>query len=433
MNTLLVNANKVNFFKDMHVKIDTNVNTGYGKDTDKNGYANIKYRELIQKLTATLSLTLLSFGWGSTVNAAQQQIALVGTWTSIPDAPLVQKPEKASEGLYQLQVNADGTLTPVKVLQMKSPSWVVKSKDGRFAYTTNEENEGAVTALSVQNGKVEVLNTVNSHGGHPTHASISLDGKFLFVSNYSAFDKGRGGVAVLPILPNGYLGEMVQNIVFAEGSGHVKGRQDSGHAHSTTFSPDGKYLYASDLGNDKVYAFRYNPSKPQPLEADKSRDVSFKHGSGPRHMVFSPNGKQAYITAEMRSEIVTFNVQDGHLKKVAELKLVHEDKTPEFKSASGIILSPNGKYVIAANRGADNKLLVFKIQQNGLLGQPQVYKANGIEPRAFSFDESGKYLYVTNVYSNNISLFRFDTKNGSLKPLGDAAKISTPTDIKFFQ
>ncbi|HEO1783040.1 TPA: lactonase family protein [Acinetobacter baumannii] len=412
--------------------MDTDVNTGYGKDTDKNGYANIKYRELIQKLTATLSLTLLSFGWGSTVNAAQQQIALVGTWTSIPDAPLVQKPEKASEGLYQLQVNADGTLTPVKILQMKSPSWVVKSKDGRFAYTTNEENEGAVTALSVQNGKVEVLNTVNSHGGHPTHASISLDGKFLFVSNYSAFDKGRGGVAVLSILPNGHLGEMVQNIVFAEGSGHVKGRQDSGHAHSTTFSPDGKYLYASDLGNDKVYAFRYNPSKPQPLEADKSRDVSFKHGSGPRHMVFSPNGKQAYITAEMRSEIVTFNVQDGHLKKVAELKLVHEDKTPEFKSASGIILSPNGKYVIAANRGADNKLLVFKIQQNGLLGQPQVYKANGIEPRAFSFDESGKYLYVTNVYSNNISLFRFDTKNGSLKPLGDAAKISTPTDIKFF-
>lgn len=62
------------------------------------------------------------------------------------------------------------------------------------------------------------------------------------------------------------------------------------------FSPDGKYLYASDLGNDKVYAFRYNPSKPQPLEADKSRDVSFKHGSGPRHMVFSPNGKQVQDT-----------------------------------------------------------------------------------------------------------------------------------------
>lgn len=412
----------------MPVKKDTCVEIKENRDNEP----NVKYRGLIQKLTTTLSVTFLSLGWGNTVNAADRQIALVGTWTSIPNAPLVQKPKQASEGLYQLQVNSDGTLTPVKVLKMKSPSWIVKSKDDRFAYTTNEENSGEVTALSVQNGKVEVLNTVDSHGGHPTHASISLDGKFLFVSNYSAFDKGRGGVAVLPILPNGHLGEMVQNIVFAEGSGHVKGRQESGHAHSTTFSPDGKYLYASDLGNDKIYTFRYNPSKTQPLEADSSRDVTFVHGSGPRHMVFSTNGKHAYITAEMRSEIVAFNVQDGHLKKIAELKLVHEDKTPEFKSASGIILSPDGKYVIAANRGADNKLLVFKIQQNGLLGQPVVYKANGIEPRAFSFDATGKYLYVTNVYSNNISLFRFDAKSGSLKPAGDAAKISTPTDIKFF-
>ncbi|WP_418142132.1 lactonase family protein [Acinetobacter nosocomialis] len=412
----------------MPVEKDTCVEIRDSKVND----TNIKYRGLIQKLTATLSLSFLSLGWGSTVNAAEQQIALVGTWTSIPDAPLVQKPEKASEGLYQLQVNADGILTPVKVLKMKSPSWIVKSKDGRFAYTTNEENLGEVTALSVQNGKVEVLNTVNSHGGHPTHASISLDGKFLFVSNYSAFDKGRGGVAVFPILPNGHLGEMVQNIVFSEGSGHVKGRQESGHAHSTTFSPDGKYLYASDLGNDKVYVFRYNPNKTQPLEADNSRDVTFNHGSGPRHMVFSSDGKHAYVTAEMRSEIVTFNVQDGYLKKTAELKLVHEDKTPEFKSASGIILSPDGKYVIAANRGSDNKLLVFKIQENGLLAQPTVYKANGIEPRAFSFDATGKYLYVTNVFTNNISLFRFDAKNGTLKSVGDAAKISTPTDIKFF-
>lgn len=158
------------------------------------------------------------------------------------------------------------------------------------------------------------MNTVNSHGGHPTHASISLDGKFLFVSNYSAFDKGRGGVAVLPILPNGHLGEMVQNIVLRRVLVMLKGVRIV-PCPFDNFSPDGKYLYASDLGNDKVYAFRYNPSKPQPLEADKSRDVSFKHGSGPRHMVFSPNGKQAYITAEMRSEIVTFNVQDGHLKK----------------------------------------------------------------------------------------------------------------------
>ncbi len=104
-------------------------------------------------------------------NAAEHhQIALVGTWTSIPDAPLEQKPDHPSEGLYRLKVNADGTLTPLDVIKMKSPSWIVKSHDGRFAYTTNEENAGAVTALSIdKSGQVKVLNAVDSHGQQPTH------------------------------------------------------------------------------------------------------------------------------------------------------------------------------------------------------------------------------------------------------------------------
>ncbi|WP_241164906.1 hypothetical protein [Serratia marcescens] len=44
-------------------------------------------------------------------NREQHQIALVGTWTHIPDAPAVQKPIRRSEGLYRLAVNGDGTLT----------------------------------------------------------------------------------------------------------------------------------------------------------------------------------------------------------------------------------------------------------------------------------------------------------------------------------
>lgn len=413
------------------MEMQTYIDIQRDKDLYTNLYKNVKRGNLIKTLIATCSLSVLSLGMYATAHAVQQQTALVGTWTSIPDAPLVQKPNQASEGLYQLQVNDDGTLKPINVFKMKSPSWIEKSKDGRFAYVTNEENIGAVTALSIQQGQVKVLNTVDSHGGHPTHASISLDGKFLFVSNYSAFDKGRGGISIFPILPNGQLGEQVQSIVFSEGSGLVKGRQDSGHAHSTTFSPDGQYLYAADLGNDKVYAFRYNPNKSKPLEEDKSRDVTFPAGSGPRHMVFSQNGKQAYITAEMVSEIVTFNVKNNRLNKVAHVKLT-TNTAPEFKSASGIILSPNGKFIVVGNRGSHNKILVFKIQPNGSLAKPMVYDANGIEPRAFSFDKTGQYLYVTNVYSNNISLFRFNSDHGTLKLIGDAAKLSTPTDIKFF-
>ncbi|MBK0094090.1 lactonase family protein [Erwinia sp. S59] len=366
-------------------------------------------------------------------NAAEHhQIALVGTWTSIPDAPLEQKPDHPSEGLYRLKVNADGTLTPLDVIKMKSPSWIVKSKDGRFAYTTNEENAGAVTALSVdKNGQVKVLNVVDSHGQQPTHATISPDGKFLFVANYSVA-KGGAGVSVFPIHHDGKLGEQVQHFAFDQGTGAVKGRQDGGHAHSTTFTHDGKYLYAADLGCDKLHAYRYHATQSEPLEADNARDVTFTAGSGPRHMVFSPDGKHAYVTTEMAGEIAVFTVKDDRLDRSATVKLNTENNSAEYRSGGGIILSPNGKYVIAANRGSDNKLLVFKIETDGQLGKPVSYKANGIEPRAFSFDASGKYLYVTNVFTNNISLFHFDANSGALKAAGDAAKMSTPTDIKFF-
>lgn len=391
------------------------------------------HSRLATNITMALSLVVFSLAGSAMANVvADNQTALVGTWTSIPDAPSEQKPEHPSEGLYRLKVNSDGTLTPLDVIKMKSPSWIVKSRDGRFAYTTNEESSGAVTALSVdKNGQVRVLNIVDSHGQQPTHATISPDGKFLFVSNYSVA-KGGAGVSVFPIHHDGKLGEQVQHFPFEHGSGAVEGRQDGGHAHSTTFTHDGKYLYAADLGGDKLHAYRYHADKAQPLEADSARDVSFTAGSGPRHMVFAPNGKHAYVVNEMAGEIVVLTMNQDRLEPVAHIKLNTENNSAEYRSGSGIILSPNDKYVIAANRGSDNKLLVFKIEADGMLGKPVSYNANGIEPRAFSFDSSGKYLYVTNVFTNNISLFHFNANTGEMKAAGDAAKISTPTDIKFF-
>lgn len=362
----------------------------------------------------------------------QQQIALVGTWTSIPDAPTVHKPVSPSEGLYRLTANSDGTLTMLNAIKMKSPSWIVKSGDGHFAYTTNEENVGTVTALAIDSeGGVRVLNTVSSHGQQPTHATLSPDDKFLFVANYSV-EKGGAGVAVFPIYSDGKLGELVQHYPFIPGSGIAKDRQEGGHAHSTTFSRDGQYLYAADLGADKLHAYRYRPDRPQPLQADTSRDISFAPGAGPRHMVFSPSGQYAYVITEMAGEIEAFSVSDNRLTPLGQVKLNGGRDAAEYNSGGAIILSPNGRYIIATNRGSDNHLVVLKIEKDGLPGAPVRYKADGIEPRALAFDASGKYLYVTNVFTNTLTLFEFDADNGALKARGAVANIATPTDIKFF-
>lgn len=384
------------------------------------------------RLSVALSVAVFSLaGSAMATTTEHHQTALAGTWTSIPDAPGVVKPAQPSEGLYRLRVNSDGSLTPLDVIKMKSPSWIVISRDGRFAYTTNEENAGAVTALAVApSGEVRVLNSVDSHGQQPTHATLSPEGKFLFVANYSVA-KGGAGLSVFPVKQDGSLGEQVQHFPFDHGTGAVKDRQDGGHAHSATFTPDGKFLYAADLGGDRLHAYRYHADNAQPLEADSARDVSFAAGSGPRHMVFSPDGKHAWVTAEMAGEIVVLNAQNDRLQVADTIRLNTQHDSASYKSAGGIILSPDGQYLIAANRGADNRLLVFKIGPNGTLGQPVGYTANGVEPRAFSFDASGKNLYVTNVFTNTITRFHFDARTGTLTAAGEAVTLPTPTDIKF--
>ncbi|MEX0631583.1 lactonase family protein [Serratia ureilytica] len=112
-----------------------------------------------------------------------------------------------------------------------------------FAYVTNEENAGTVTALAIdKDGAVRVLITVSSTGRQPTHATLSPD-KFLFVANYSVA-KGGAGVTVLPIGGDGKLGERVQHFSVHARLRRRAGRAGGGPCASTTFSRDAQYLYA---------------------------------------------------------------------------------------------------------------------------------------------------------------------------------------------
>lgn len=362
---------------------------------------------------------------------AAAQTALVGSWTAVPDDPRVQRPAHASEGLYQLTRHADGSLEVNGVLKMKSPSWIARSPDGHFAWVTNEEVNGAVTALARDaNGRFSVINSVSSLGQQPTHAALSPDGRFLIVANYSV-EPGGAGIAVFPVAKNGALSESVQEFPYAAGSGAVAGRQASGHAHSVTFSPDGTLLYAADLGGDLLHAYRYAASKALPLQPDPDRNVQLPPGSGPRHMAFSADGRFAWLVTEMSAEVVGYRVTAQGLHQQQNLPLYPKNETA-YKSGSGIILSPDGRWLLAMNRGADNRILVFSIDGQGKLQQQGAVDAGGIEPRALSFDQSGSTLYVANVFSNSISRYSFDAQRGELTPMGTAATLSTATDIKFF-
>lgn len=381
----------------------------------------------LSKLTkiAGLSIPLLMSA-GSFAMVPEQKF-LVGTWIGTEGTNNVFP----SEGVYTVKLNKDGSLLPISELKVAHPSWIVLSKDREFAYVTNETEKGNVTALKVRpDGTLKILNSVKSLGDHPTHASLSLDGRYIFVANYSV-EPNHAGVTVLPILQNGKLGEAVQNIPFIEGSGEVADRQKSGHAHSVVFSPNGKTAYVADLGADVIRAYNYVPHAKLPLQANPSLDMKFPKGSGPRHLVFSKDGQFAYVTTEMAAQVTVLQKKGDTYTAIQTENLAAQDHE-DHKSAAGLIFSPDQKFLYVGNRKKINEVVTYAVKE-GRLELVGRYASGGLEPRSFAIDASGEYLIVSNVHTHNVSEFKRNKTTGALTPTRVSLQIGQPTDIKFLK
>jgi 6-phosphogluconolactonase (cycloisomerase 2 family) len=201
--------------------------------------------------------------------------------------------------------------------------------------------------------------------------------------------------------------------------------------HSVVPTPDGKYLIASDLGADKLFVYRYDSTARQPLQPARNPAVELPAGSGPRHVLFSHDGKHAYLTLEMSAQVALFDYHDGGFKRTQLIDLA--DKSVQQKnSAGGLHSSADGKFLYVANRGEANQLVVFAIAPaTGQLKEIQRRSVEGTEPREFSIDPTGHFLLIANQKSNQIVILRRDTKTGLLGETVQKVDVDSPSDFRF--
>ncbi|WP_429299076.1 lactonase family protein [Paraburkholderia sp. GAS199] len=355
---------------------------------------------------------------------------LVGTYTG-----------GKSEGLYVYRFDTKtGDATRVSVAQTVNPSYLVVSRDRRFVYAVNElpgdngpaSQRGGISAFRFDavSGQLSFLNKVSADGNDPCYLSLSPDGKYLLTANYSVAADPGGSFAVFPLQADGQVGNSVLT-VHHEGGGPVKGRQDNSHVHSTVFSPDGHYLFAQDLGADKLYSYRYTPDGSRGLFGPTDwRYTQEKAGTGPRHLVFGADGKHAYLTSELAGTVSVFDYADGKLTQVQTLSLTE----PGFKGAVGgsaIHLSPDGRFVYASNRGDANDIVIFSVDPtNGHLKKVGHQSSLGKSPREFAIDPTGNWLIVGNQNSDTVYVFRRDQQSGLLEANPKRIDIGSPVDFK---
>jgi 6-phosphogluconolactonase (cycloisomerase 2 family) len=344
-----------------------------------------------------------------------------------------------SKGIYRLAFDSQtGKLDPQprQVIDSENPSWLTLSKDQRHLYVVNENGPGQADAtgkvssfaIDGKTHQVTPINQVQSRGDEPTHSSLSPDQRFLFVANYAVHPEPGGVLAVIPVGKDGKLSGVVQTETHP--ASHVDAeRQASSHVHSAVPTPDGKYLVASDLGADRLFVYRYDGSKEKPLEAAKVAFVELPPGSGPRHLLFSADGKHAWLTLEMAAQVAVFEYHDGSFKQTQQVDLKGD---AQKNGAGGLHVSPDGKFLYVANRGDANELLVFAIDKaSGKLKEIQRRSVEGKEPREFSFDPSGKFVLIANQKSNAIVTVKRDPKSGLLGDTVQKIDFDSPSDFKF--
>jgi len=367
---------------------------------------------MISRFNFLLLFSLISVGYSQNKHLN----LIVGTYT--------KSCESGGIYTYDFDLNNGATFLKSNTEKINNPGFLTISSDRNFVYSVNQfQNESSISAFkfSSKSGKLDFINAQNSNGINPCY--ITNDENNVIVANYTS-----GSLAVFSKNSNGSLGEVKQVFQQFGKSINLK-RQENPHVHMVQFSPDKKFVFATDLGKDKIYIYNYNSASKTKILSIKD-SVSVKPGSGPRHLTFNKKGNFVYLIQELDGTVTVYRNKKGKLIKFQETTVIAQDFIGE-SSAADIHISPDGKYLYASNRGTANDISCFEIQNDGSLIFNARTSTQGKGPRNFTIDPTGNYLLVGHQYTNNIVIFKINKETGDLEDTGKRIDICSPVCLVF--
>lgn len=349
-------------------------------------------------------------GW--MIMEKEKYIAYVGTYT-----------HGSSIGIHLYDVDVEeGTLSERKVVPVNNSSYVVKSKNGKYLYSIADEGV-AVFAIK-EDGDLEPINKVDIDGMRGCYLSVDDNGKYLFVGGYH-----DGKVTAVHTHRDGRLGKVFDG-VFHKGIGSVAERNFRPHVSCVLPTPEGKYICAVDNGIDQVKLYRINTVRNRLELVDILR---CKRESGPREIVFSKDGKYAYILFELINKVGVFRYKDNgktpEFELIQTIETLSDELDPLHDCAAAITISPDGKYLFTSTAG-DNSVAMFSInQEDGTLVKDFALPISGEYPKDIALFPDGKHIAVVNHESNSITTFTIDYEKKVLVMKGRPMKVETPNCI----
>jgi 6-phosphogluconolactonase len=319
----------------------------------------------------------------------------------------VSNAEDGDIGMYALR--ADGALEPgPRIPAGKTLGPMAVSPDKRYLVAASRSKPFAAHSYAIDRGALRPIGTAPLAESLP-YIHFDRTGRWLLGASYSA-----NLVSVNPVNSDGTVGAPVQVIPTAR------------NAHAIIIDRSNRYVFVPHLGTDQVFQFLFDASAGK-LSANTPPVLQLKTGTGPRHLITSPDNRFVYLLNELTATVTTLAHDDGLLREIASVsalppdsKLVPGSPRPHSHDvsnhiwASDLHLTPDGRFLYAAER-TSSTIGAFSVDAGRLtwLGNTPTEK----QPRGFRIDPAGRFLVASGEKSEMLATYAIGP-DGRLRPVG---------------
>ena len=333
------------------------------------------------------------------------------------------------------------------------------SKDGKTLYSAigekrDEKSHGAIVKFDLEGHRIgEMTRLAELPCETPCHIALSPDES---VVSFAAYLSGTYGFAELKVESEKFKVEetsttlhfplctLNSSVLPDDAVGPRQDRQKKAYAHQTFYTPDEKLMGVCDLGCDRVNFYDYK--KPGGLDKPVIT-LKADPGDGPRHAIFSNDGKFLFVVNELSSTVTSYSTKHQApstsavgtqapmiFTRIGKWSMLPEGCTlkPIDTKAAAIKLTADGKLLMASNRGHDS-IAFYAVNDDGTLTLKNVAKLTGKFPRDFELMPGEKFMVVGHKMSNEIQVYAFNREKCELTPVGEPIPCWRPLCFKFLK
>ena len=271
-----------------------------------------------------------------------------------------------------------------------------------FAYVTNfgDDTVSAFRVDAVSGALVEVAGSPFASGDGANDVVIDPSNRFLYVI--------RGDATTLTGFAIGDDGALTPLPGSPFPTAPPGGATD---LWSGAVDPSGRFLYATDALGEKARGYRIDPS---------TGDLSLMPGSGfplannADGMCVHPSGRFAYAGGLGGTDGVSAYTIDDATGALTRVMGTPVSVGGLWQTSSAV--DPSGRYLYVTN-GQTNNVSTFWVHP--ITGYPNfiVNVSSGAFPTGIAITPSARFVYVANAGSNNLSAYSLDGATGGLTPV----------------